>query len=273
MQRSAPDTPIDMAPLQRVIEMFALMAAKILDGALDRQALAGLKKINVQIERLTREMRALALHNMRAAALARLRTDVDFRERVRAELGGFHVIKAWREKLRAASFPIQIELRQKRAAYRAALKANPEMGAARNFGAPHPERSHVQRERKAVRTDRSGLFRLAPVPIWLDSHIILPRPLGQGVLGRPKGSRNKAAKRLCAPIPLMPHDLDSRPRRAQAPKLDAPANEARDPFSNSQRISQRERSAWQWHEPGQDYFPPELLRPKRPPPPPRVRCP
>jgi len=220
MQRSAPDTPIDMAPLQRVIEMFALMAAKILDGALDRQALAGLKKINVQIERLTREMRALALHNMRAAALARLRTDVDFRERVRAELGGFHVIKAWREKLRAASFPIQIELRQK-----------------------------------------------------LDSHIILPRPLGQGVLGRPKGSRNKAAKRLCAPIPLMPHDLDSRPRRAQAPKLDAPANEARDPFSNSQRISQRERSAWQWHEPGQDYFPPELLRPKRPPPPPRVRCP
>ena len=147
------------------------------------------------------------------------------------------------------------------------------MGAARNFGAPHPERSHVQRERKAVRTDRSGLFRLAPVPIWLDSHIILPRPLGQGVLGRPKGSRNKAAKRLCAPIPLMPHDLDSRPRRAQAPKLDAPANEARDPFSNSQRISQRERSAWQWHEPGQDYFPPELLRPKRPPLPPRVRCP
>ena len=295
METPVSDKPIDTAPLQRVIDMFVLMAAKVLEGALDKKALARLKKIHLKIERVNREMKGLALHNMRAAALARLRADVDFRARVRDELGGFHVIKAWREKLRGASFPFQIELRKRRAEYRAALKANPEMGftcgseAERFNGAPNPappehcevspERPHAPHDRKSVRTDSSGLFRLAPVPAWLDSHIVLPRSAGQGVLGRPKGSRNKPSSRLCAPIPLMPDDLDIAPRSAPAPKGKAPAKEARDPFSNSQRLSKRERRDWQWDEAGQDYFPPDLVRaepPPLPPPPmtlpPRVRC-
>ena len=293
MQTPVSDRTIDTAPLQRVIDMFAAMSAAILEGVLDKAALAGLKKCTSEIERVSKELRRTSLANMKASALARLRSDRAYRARVCGELGGHHVIARWRERLRASNFPRQIELRRERAENLLRRQTDPDAPFKRASEAAVIDKNPARppRQKRPVKTDRAGLFRLAPVPIWLDANTVSP-PLSNGA-GAGEGRRGprRAAHSLLKPIPLMPFDigpdnfgqddfLESPPSDfiapADIPIEGIPIEDGPDPFSNSQRITAEERKHWQWNAHCQEYFPP--LEPEthfepEPDPPPRGAAP
>ena len=278
------DSLIDMAPLQRVIDRLIAMSLAILEGALDKPALAKLKALSAQIERVSKELRRGSVWNLRAQALARLRSDKAYRARIRFELGGHHVIARWKEKLRGSNFPRQIELRAKRAEYLQQMKSGPDEDYERGLNAaklavtprrPARQKRPALRQRKAVRTDSSGLFRLAPVPLWLSTHIVRPQAKGQGA----RGPRAETPRRLCAPIALMPDDLladDVVPDEFERDDFKAPPSFAvmgieeagrGDAGPELEEISLEGLGAWRWPKPPEDAFGEPLDKPLDKPPP------
>ena len=260
MQSPAPDNVIDPRPLMRVVEMLVELSLRVLGGGLDKRALATLTRQVGEARRVARELRRIAVFNRRVKAMARLASDPKWRAQIRRELGGAYAIECWRRKLRGSQFARQVELRKKRAAYILARKTNPDFGYAPlcDGGLETPQRP--KRERRPVKTDSSGLFRLSPVPTYLVTPVFEPR-----VTPRTAPNRDPFAVRGLvqdfAPISLMPDDLAD------------PVEPSVDPLLNSQNLTLEDMEDWAWDEASQDFLPPLIFDPPKGDNPPRKERP
>ena len=259
MSSPAPHNVIDPSPLTQVVEMLVGLSLRVLGGGLDKRALATLTRQVGEARRGARELRRVAVFNRRVHAMARLASDPAWRAQIRRELGGAYVIECWRRKLRGSQFARQVELREKRAAYILARKTNPDFGFAPPCDGGLDTPPKPKRERRPVKTDSSGLFRLAPVPTYLVTHIFEPR-----VTPRTEPRRDPFAVRGLvqdfAPIPLMPDDLAE------------PVEPDIELLSNSQNLTLEDMEEWAWDEASQDFLPPLIFDPpKGDDPPPKER--
>lgn len=278
MQKPAQSSAIDTVPLRRMMDMFARISFCLLEGHLDKRALRKLSRCVRQMASVSREMQRVTTFNRRVLAMARLRSDPLWRARIHDELGGAHVIARWRERIRVSQFPAQIERRKKRAIILKQRKFDVSPMRLRDPKVHRidPAEPLKPRKRAKVKTDKSGLFRLAPVPMWLSGETPLA-PLAPISSPRRRATPSPSPRRAFAPIPLMPHDLiivPEEPCDADAEIVEEahPAAEF-ETLSNSEKLTPQEVIDWIWNEEGRDYFPPQIeapppaLRPRALPPP------
>ena len=240
--------------------MLVELSLRVLGGGLDKRALARLTRQVGEARRVARELRRIAVFNRRVLAMGRLASDSEWRAQIRRELGGAYVIECWRRKLRGSQFARQVALRKKRAAYILARKTNPDFGFAPpcDGGLETPQRP--KRKRRPVKTDSSGLFRLAPVPTYLVTPVFEPRVTPRAMPHLSSCRDPFAVRGLVqdfAPISLMPDDLAD------------PIESDIDPLSNSQNLTLEDMKDWAWDEASQDFLPPLIFDPPKGDNPPR----
>lgn len=149
------ETPVDTSLLQDLVQMFVGVGLKLLQGCVNKgfigdAAVDSLLGYTRGIKPLMKETIQSEARTLRAEAWARFQRDAGWRDQIRQELGGYWVIKRWRARLmfRANLTP------EGAAALARVQEARRQRRSARNG---------LAAKASGVRTDRSGVFRLAPI--------------------------------------------------------------------------------------------------------------
>ncbi len=148
--------------------MFVRLSLAVFDSVshvdlIPSRAMSRVTRYTQTIARVMREIRTSEIENRRAAGLERLLRDPAWRAQLREELGGYWVIKRWREGLRFhAAFRAHHPLHDGAGeGTHQSLTAFDMCANDGHISAPPPR---PKRARSEVRTAANGLFRLAPVP-------------------------------------------------------------------------------------------------------------